>query len=263
MIQVFKGGFWSIEDVIKSPNKIFIYGDNDLRTGLGGQAIIRNESNTLGIRTKKKPTHEKDAYYTDKEFEDNKKKIIQDIKKISDELLFGTTIIFSEGGYGTDRAKLKEKAPKTFKFLCDILLEKFGYHNELGKIVPRPQELKNAKELSMSYEHNKLGHSQLVPGQFRQELLEQNIFSTFDAIKVGLRTATTRTEKFKMGENIIFKSNKGPERLVCKVLCDSYPVTSISKEEWSRLEGWLPNYFDLNPDTLKKYQFRFEYLYSI
>ena len=61
MIQVFKG-FWSIEDVIKSPNKIFIYGDNDLRTGLGGQAIIRNESNTLGIRTKKKPTHEKDAF---------------------------------------------------------------------------------------------------------------------------------------------------------------------------------------------------------
>mgnify|MGYP006999672235 CR=1 FL=1 len=54
MIQVFKG-FWSIEDVIKSPNKIFIYGDNDLRTGLGGQAIIRNESNTLGIRTKKFP----------------------------------------------------------------------------------------------------------------------------------------------------------------------------------------------------------------
>ena len=115
----------------------------------------------------------------------------------------------------------------------------------------------------MSYEHNKLGHSQLVPGQFRQELLEQNIFSTFDAIKVGLRIATTRTEKFKMGENIIFKSNKSSERLVCKVLCDSYPVTSISKEEWSRLEGWLPNYFDLNPDTLKKFQFRFEYLYSI
>ena len=142
MIQVFKG-FWSIEDIIKSPNKIFIYGDNDLRTGLGGQAIIRNESNTLGIRTKKKPTHEKDAYYTDKEFEDNKKKIIQDIKKISDELLFGTTIVFSEGGYGTDRAKLKEKAPKTYQFLCDILLEKFGYHNELGKIVPKPSELKN------------------------------------------------------------------------------------------------------------------------
>ena len=262
MIQVFKG-FWSIEDVIKSPNKIFIYGDNDLRTGLGGQAIIRNESNTLGIRTKKKPTHEKDAYYTDKEFEDNKKKIIQDIKKISDELLFGTTIVFSEGGYGTDRAKLKEKAPKTFKFLCDILLEKFGYHNELGKIVPRPSELKNAKELSMTYEHNKLSHSQLVPGQFRQELLEKNIFTTFDAIKAGLRTATTRTEKFKNGEFLIFKSNKTSERLVCKVLCDSYPVTIISKEEWSRLEGWVPNYFDLNPDTLKKYQFRFEYLYSI
>jgi hypothetical protein len=262
MIQVFKG-FWSVDDVIKSPNKIFIYGDNDLRTGLGGQAIIRNESNTLGIRTKKKPTHEKDAYYTDKEFEENKKKIKQDINKILDELLFGTTIIFSEGGYGTDRAKLKEKAPKTYQFLCDILLEKFGYHNELGKIVPKPSELKNAKELSMTYEHNKLSHSQLVPGQFREELLDNNITTTFDAIKVGLRTATTRSEKFKLGEILIFTSNKTQEKLICKVICDSYPVTEISKEEWSKLEGWLPNYFDLNPDTLKKFQFKFEYLYSI
>jgi len=261
MIQVFKG-FWSVEDVIKSPNKIFIYGDNDLRTGLGGQAIIRNESNTLGIRTKKKPTHEKDAYYTDDEFEENKKKINQDIKKISDELLFGTTIIFSEGGYGTDRAKLKEKAPKTYQFLCDILLEKFGYHNKLGKIVPRPSELKTAKELAMNYEHNKLGHSQLVPGQFRKDLLEQKIYTTFDAIKAGLRTATTRSEKFKKGENVIFKSNNTSERLVCKILCDSYPVKDMKREDWSKLEGWSTNYFDLNPDIIRKFQFRFEYLYS-
>ena len=116
MIQIFKG-FWTIEDVTKSPNKIFIYGDDDLRTGIDGQAIIRNESNTLGIRTKKRPSHEEDAYYNDSEFEDNKKKILKDIKKISDELLFGTIIVFSEGGCGTGRAKLKEKAPKTFQFL--------------------------------------------------------------------------------------------------------------------------------------------------
>ena len=71
---------------------------------------------------------------------------------------------------------------------------------------------------------------------------------------------------FKMyneGENLIFKSNKTNERLVCKVICDSYPVTNITREEWSKLEGWLPNYFDLNPDTLNKFQFKFEYLYSI
>jgi len=260
MIQIFKG-FWTIEDVKKSPNKIFIYGDNDLLTGLGGQAIIRNESNTLGIRTKKKPSHEKDAYYTDDEFEDNKKKITQDIKKILDELLFGTIIVFSEGGYGTDRAKLKEKAPKTYQFLCDILLQKFGYHNDLGKIVPKPSDLKKAKELAMNYEHNKLGHSQLVPGQFRKELLEKKVYTTFDAIKLGLRTATTRSDKFKKGENVIFKSNTS-ERLVCRVLCDSYPVKDMKREDWSKLEGWSTNYFDLNPDIIRKFQFRFEYLYS-
>ena len=261
MIQIFKG-FWTVEDVAKAPNKIFIYGDNDMQTGLGGQAIIRNESNTLGIRTKKKPSHEKDAYYTDSEFEDNKKKILKDIKKISDELLFGTIIVFSEGGCGTGRAKLKEKAPKTFQFLCDTLLQKFGYHNELARVVPRPSELKTSKELAMNYEHNKLSHSQLVPGQFRKELLEQNIYTTFDAIKEGLRTATTRSEKFKKGENVIFKSTTTQERLVCKVLCDSYPVKGMKREDWSKLEGWATNYFDLNPDIIKKFQFKFEYLYS-
>ena len=64
MIQIFKG-FWTVEDVTKSPNKIFIYGDDDLQTGVDGQAIIRNESNTLGIRTKKRPSHEEDSYYSD------------------------------------------------------------------------------------------------------------------------------------------------------------------------------------------------------
>lgn len=262
MIQVFNG-FWNIDDVVKSPNKIFIYGDNDQRTGLGGQAIIRNEPNTIGIRTKKKPATDRGSYYNDKEFEKNKKKILEDINKILDELLFGSTIVFSEGGYGTDRAKLKERAPKTFDFLCEILLEKFGFHNELGKIVPKPSELKFAKILSMNYEHNKLGHSQLVPGQFRKELIERNILTTFEAIKVGLRKATTRSEKFRKGEIIIFTSRKTDEKLICRVTTSSYPVGDISKDEWSVLEGWQSNYFDLNPDTLKKYQFRFEYLYSI
>lgn len=260
MIQIFKG-FWTIEDVTTSRNKIFIYGDNDMQIGLGGQAVIRNESNTLVIRTKKSSDIQNDAYYTDSEFEDNKKKILRDIKKISDELLFGAIIVFSDSGYGTGLAKLKEKAPNTYKFLCDILLEKFGYHNELGKIVPRPLELKTSRELSMNYEHGKLGHSQLVPGQFRKELLDQNIYTTFDAIREGLRKATTRAEKFKKGENVIFKSTTS-ERLVCRVLCDSYPVKDIEREDWSKLEGWATNYFDLNPDIMKKFQFRFEYLYS-
>jgi len=34
MIQVFKG-FWGIEDVAKNPQKIYVYGDNDQRSGLG------------------------------------------------------------------------------------------------------------------------------------------------------------------------------------------------------------------------------------
>ena len=56
---------------------MFVFGDNDKRTGRGkesGQAVIRDNSNALGIRTKKSPYE----FYTDKELESNKKKIDHD-----------------------------------------------------------------------------------------------------------------------------------------------------------------------------------------
>lgn len=129
-VEIFPG-FWTLEDVRNSKGKIFIYGDNDARFGKGGQSIIRDEPNTIGIRTKKLPYSDDNSYYNDLEFEENKNKIIEDIDNILLQSLLGKIIVFSNGGYGTDRAKLQEKAPKTFQFLCDILLDKFNYNNQI------------------------------------------------------------------------------------------------------------------------------------
>ncbi len=46
--------FWNIKDTKTYYNYIFIFGDNDMKKGKGGQAIIRDQINTHGIPTKKK-----------------------------------------------------------------------------------------------------------------------------------------------------------------------------------------------------------------
>ena len=61
-IEIFKGD-WTINDVKKNPNKLFIFGDNNARLGKGGQAIIRDLPNVMGIRTKKGPSRKAAAYY--------------------------------------------------------------------------------------------------------------------------------------------------------------------------------------------------------
>jgi hypothetical protein len=51
------------------PEKIFIYGDNLKAFGKGGQAIIRDEPNAFGIPTKRYPSWDDWAFFSDKEDE--------------------------------------------------------------------------------------------------------------------------------------------------------------------------------------------------
>ena len=48
------------------PNDIFIFGDNMIRKGLGGQAReMRGEPNAIGIPTKKFPSMSEASFFTD------------------------------------------------------------------------------------------------------------------------------------------------------------------------------------------------------
>jgi len=67
--------FWDINLTRKYPKYLFVYGDNDQYKGKGGQAIIRYESNTIGILTKKRPDENDGAFFTDEELKENKLKI--------------------------------------------------------------------------------------------------------------------------------------------------------------------------------------------
>ena len=107
-------------DLVKeNPDKIFVYEDNEELSGFGAQAIeMRGESNTIAIITKKNQYTEKDSYFSDTEFEDNKTKINNSIREIIKELKNGKTVVFPLQVPGSsDESKLKTVAPKTFDFL--------------------------------------------------------------------------------------------------------------------------------------------------
>lgn len=115
-IIIFKG-WWTRDDVVNSPDSLFVFGDNDVGKGHGGQAIIRGLPNTIGIPTKKYPSYQHSAYYTDAEYVININKIDAAIDKIRSLSKKYKHVVLPENGFGTGLADLENKAPKTFKYL--------------------------------------------------------------------------------------------------------------------------------------------------
>ena len=106
----------------ENPKTLFIFGDNDQRYGLGGMAKeFRGEANTVGIRTKKKPSMSAGSFYVDSEYTQNIKKIDKDLNLVLHKFMFGGfTKIYVPEGIGEGLAKL-DCAPKTLKYLKDTL----------------------------------------------------------------------------------------------------------------------------------------------
>lgn len=119
---VFFKGFWDVDDVRNYPNSLFVYGDNNAQLGKGGQAIIRDEINTIGIPTKKYPSFHSSSYYNDAEYNDNTNRISTAVNKIIDVSKQYKYVVLPEKGFGVGLADLPNKAPLTYKFLLKELV---------------------------------------------------------------------------------------------------------------------------------------------
>jgi hypothetical protein len=114
---------YSIELVESNPDSLFIFGDNLIKKGMKGQAIIRHCVNAFGIPTKKLPANTSVSFFDDIEYDKN----IIYIKSAIDTIPSSyKCIIFPEDGLGTGLAQLPTKAPKTYAFLINALNERFG-----------------------------------------------------------------------------------------------------------------------------------------
>jgi len=101
-----------------NPKTLYIFGDNNVRQGLKGQAKeMRGEPNAIGISTKQLPSNTPDAFMTDKDLVKNKAIITQDVNFIIEQWNTGkyTNVILPQIGVGL--ANLPEKAPQTWTYL--------------------------------------------------------------------------------------------------------------------------------------------------
>jgi len=267
-IEIFKGD-WTIDDVKNNPNKLFIFGDNNARLGKGGQAIIRDLPNVIGIRTKKGPSRKAAAYYKDSEFSQNSKNILEDILEIKKEAMDGMTIVFSEGGYGTGLADLKNRAPKTFEYLCQQLRDHFNFNNETGKTwhkVPGHQEITSGTYFDFD---GKAGEKFILKPTnnsfFKPEYLENNLNTNFDLIKNDKKVAFSSKLKFENGQILILTFNGIKDYLVCRVI-DSYDIELVMKDyQWHSFEGYDKSFNISGPETLinYKYQTHFQFVCTL
>ncbi|NJM52713.1 MAG: hypothetical protein HC846_04545 [Blastocatellia bacterium] len=117
--------FITRDNVRAEKDKIFLFGDNLKEQGFGGQAKeMRGEENAVGIPTKKFPTNNPSAFFSDKEYASNVKAIDKAFGKIPPDKI----IVIPKDGLGTGLAQLEEKAPQTFAYLSEKLAE-IGFNN--------------------------------------------------------------------------------------------------------------------------------------
>lgn len=128
-VQIVK--FYSEALAKQNPNVLFVYGDNYNRQGKGGQAMIRDCKNAIGLATKYAPNMQPAAFFkdhTEKEYNQAMRIVNYDLEKIIKALQENEyiSIVFPYHGLGTGLARLKETAPRVYEYLYDKLKETYN-----------------------------------------------------------------------------------------------------------------------------------------
>lgn len=99
------------DDVRRERDKIFLFGDNMMRVGMGGQARhMRGEINSRGVVTKAAPGESHRCYFNDKDpfF---RELIEKDLEMVDQILKSGKTVVVATSGLGTGLSELPSRAP--------------------------------------------------------------------------------------------------------------------------------------------------------
>ena len=234
-VEIFSGN-WTEIDVMKSSHKYFVFGDNFQRWGKGGQAIIRDLKNTIGIRTKKKPDNFSTSFLTDDEYNTNSKLILEDILVIKEKNLLDEDIVVSKNGYGTGLAKMSERSPLTFNYLNDSLKNLLHFDNTLGVHyyrLPSGNEIASGDYVSLT--------DILQPNNnslFLESCLKSDIYNVYDQILNQKKISVTFNKCYKSNDIINFYYPGKSLYLVCKVLHNSISVDNVDKKLLSSFEGF-------------------------
>ncbi len=115
----------SVELVRSNSDKIYVFGDNLLRRGKAGQAIIRGEPNAFGVPTKRWPSMLASSFFSDQPEEiDAVLTALRELYALSTK----NQIVFPSLGLGTGLAQMPTVSPAAYRRMCDILTRHFGFN---------------------------------------------------------------------------------------------------------------------------------------
>lgn len=100
------------------PEKLFVFGDNMVHRGLGGQAKeMRGEPNAVGIPTKRFPSMTIGSFLRDSDWYEWKIEATPAIERLAGHV---GTIVWPEDGIGTGLAQLEHNSPLIWSFIQRI-----------------------------------------------------------------------------------------------------------------------------------------------
>lgn len=102
------------KDLQANPQCLYVFGDNEDRWGLGGQAKeMRNEPNAIGVATLKSPGE----FWNEDGVARQCAVLDKDFVPVFQALRDGKIVVFPLDGIGTGLADLKHQSPTTFAYL--------------------------------------------------------------------------------------------------------------------------------------------------
>lgn len=132
-----------------NPDKVFVFGDNEARKGLGGQAQqMRGEPNAIGVATKRLPSRGEDAYWSDADFERNKLILDADFKPAFEAKAAGKEVVVPKNGIGGGLSELGSRAPRTLEYINQQL--SLLRNNESDNSVVGENKLAEAPKASVA-----------------------------------------------------------------------------------------------------------------
>lgn len=105
-------------EIRNNSDKLYLFGDNEQRRGLGGQAKeCRGEPNAVGIVTKVAPSLSEGSFWSDQDFDRVTAILDADFERAIAHALHGGVVVCPRAGIGTGLAELPLRAPKTMGYI--------------------------------------------------------------------------------------------------------------------------------------------------
>lgn len=111
----------------RHPDLTFVFGDNLLGFGKGGQAIIRDEPNAFGVPTKRRPSMAPGSFFEEGNVADLDA-VLGPLSILWKHLREGLSIVVpvtkaGDVSLGLERAELRTRAPSIYNTICHHVRE--------------------------------------------------------------------------------------------------------------------------------------------